>query len=141
MEISEDLLCLFTAEVTEMEDSYQLTVPDREIDLGAISAGETYQVAVLPVETETTVTEEATTAQSSAAEHSRDPPVEPGDTREVEIDSIGDKGDGITRIDRGYVVIVPDTEVGDHVTVRIEEAKPNVAFAEVVDRHHRLQND
>jgi len=29
MEISEDLLCLFTAEVTEMEDSYQLTVPDR----------------------------------------------------------------------------------------------------------------
>jgi len=42
---------------------------------------------------------------------------------------------------RGYVVIVPDTEVGDRATVRIENAKENVAFAEIVDRHHRLQHD
>jgi predicted RNA-binding protein with TRAM domain len=67
--------------------------------------------------------------------------VEIGDTREVEIESLGDQGDGIARIDRGYVIIVPDTGVGDHVTVRIEETKENVAFAEVVDRHKRLQND
>ena len=69
------------------------------------------------------------------------PPVEIGETREGEIDSIGDRGDGITRIDRGYVVIVPDTEVGDRATVRSETAKENVAFAEVVERHHRPQHD
>jgi predicted RNA-binding protein with TRAM domain len=47
---------------------------------------------------------------------------------------MGDQGDGIARVDRGYVVIVPDAGVGDRVTVRIKEARENVAFAEVVKR-------
>ena len=41
--------------------------------------------------------------------------------REVEIESLGDQGDGITKIDGGYVVIVPDTEVGERVTTRLDD--------------------
>ncbi|ESS08881.1 MAG: putative RNA-binding protein, contains TRAM domain protein, partial [uncultured archaeon A07HN63] len=69
----------------------------------------------------------------------QEPPVEIGETRELEIDSLGDQGDGIARVDRGYVLIIPDTEVGERVTVRIETTKQNVAFADVVDRHQSPQ--
>ena len=143
MEISEDLRCLFTGQVEADEDSYQITVPEREIDLGAIESDETYRVVIMPSESQTeasSITEPArddTTHQSQREE----PPVDVGDTRKVEIDSIGDQGDGIARIDRGYVVIVPDTEVGDRATVQIENTQENVAFAEVVDHHHSLQHD
>jgi len=141
MELSEELLCLFTGQVAEDEDSYQVMAPDREINLGAVEGGETYRVAIIPTESEAKTPAESTADDVSHPEQDEEPPVDVGETREVEIDSIGDKGDGIARIDRGYVVIVPDTEVGDQVTVQIETTKENVAFAEVVDRHHRLQND
>jgi Predicted RNA-binding protein, contains TRAM domain len=143
MEISEDLRCLFTGRVEADGDSYQITVPEREIDLGAIESEETYRVAIMPAESQTKATPTAESAPDDTTHSTQgeEPPVDVGDTREVEIDSIGDKGDGIARIDRGYVVIIPDTEVGDRVTVRIESTQENVAFAEVVDRHHRLQHD
>lgn len=96
-------------------------------------------MALLPTEIDTQTTD--TTNQASAGSKRPEPPVDVGDIQEVEIENLGDKGDGIARVDRGYVLIVPDTEVGDRVTVRIEEAKENVAFTEVVEHHHRLQND
>ena len=139
MEISDDLLCLFTDEVQAENDSFRIEVPKQEVELGALDPDETYRVALLPTEIDTQTTD--TTVQDSAGSERPDPPVDVGDTQEVEIESLGDKGDGIARVDRGYVLIVPDTEVGDQVTVRIEEAKENVAFTEVVERHHRLQND
>jgi predicted RNA-binding protein with TRAM domain len=43
--------------------------------------------------------------------------------------------DGIAKIDRGYVLIVPETSVGDRVTVEINQARDNVGFATVVNRH------
>ena len=49
------------------------------------------------------------------------------------IESLGDQGDGIAKIDRGYVVIVPGTRPDDEVTVEIENARENVAFARVRD--------
>jgi len=61
------------------------------------------------------------------------PPVEPGDVREVIIESLGDQGDGIAKIDHGYVVIVPGTRPDDEVTVEIEQARENLAFARVRD--------
>ena len=143
MEISEDLRCLFTGRVEADGDSYQITVPEREIDLGAIESEETYRVAIMPAESQTEPTPTAESAPDDTTNQSQGekPPVDVGDIREVEIDSIGDKGDGIARINQGYVVIVPDTEVGDRATVRIENAQENVAFAEIVDRHHRPQHD
>jgi len=70
-------------------------------------------------------------------ERQRGPPkpsVEEGEQRTVEIEDIGDQGDGITRVERGFVVIVPDTEQGERVTVEITDVRENVAFAEVVER-------
>jgi len=55
----------------------------------------------------------------------------------VTIESLGDQGDGIAKIDRGYVVIVPGTRPDDEVTVEIENARENVAFARVRDDDDR----
>jgi len=60
--------------------------------------------------------------------------VEEGEQRDAEIEDIGEQGDGITRVERGFVVIVPDTELGERVTVEITDVRENVAFAEVTDR-------
>jgi len=143
MEISDDLLCLFTAQMSAEDDSYHIEIPDREIENGTIDTAETYRVAILPGESDTISDSSADQPAEPAPEPETDqqPPVDVDETRDVEIDSIGDQGDGIARIDQGYVVIVPDTEVGDRATVRIETAKENVAFAEVVERHHRPQHD
>jgi predicted RNA-binding protein with TRAM domain len=54
---------------------------------------------------------------------------------EVEMEDIGDQGDGIAHVGLGYVVIVPETEMGGRVSVRISEAKENMALADVVERH------
>jgi predicted RNA-binding protein with TRAM domain len=55
----------------------------------------------------------------------------------VTIETIGDQGDGIAKVDRGYVVIVPDAQPGDEPTVEIEQVQQNVAFASVVDSDPR----
>lgn len=122
MGISETLRTLYSATVEQRDGEYYISVPAREIETDTLSAGETYRVALLT----------STTSQQSDR---AGPPVGPGDRRDVEIESIGEQGDGIAKIDRGYVVIVPDTEVGEYVTVEIDQAQPNVAFATVVDRN------
>ena len=53
--------------------------------------------------------------------------------REVEIESLGDQGDGIAKVERGYVLIVPEVGPGEEVTVEIENVRQNLAFAQVVD--------
>jgi len=63
------------------------------------------------------------------------PPVSSGERRTVTIEGIGDKGDGIARIDRGYVLIVPETDVGERVTVEVDQARDNVGFASVISHH------
>jgi predicted RNA-binding protein with TRAM domain len=126
MKISEDLLCIYSASVTEQNDSYVVEVPKREVALGSVETGTTYRVALVsPTETQES-------GQKDRDERPQQPPLDEGDIREVEIEDMGDQGDGIARVDRGYVVIVPDVGVGDRVTVRIKEARENLAFAEVV---------
>jgi 23S rRNA (uridine2552-2'-O)-methyltransferase len=56
-------------------------------------------------------------------------PVAAGDELVVEISDEGREGDGIARVD-GFTVFVPDADVGEEVTVRIEDVKPRFAFAE-----------
>ncbi len=58
-------------------------------------------------------------------------PVEEGNEYDVEIEGIGTKGDGIGRI-KGFVVIVPNTKVGDKVKVKISAVRGKVAFGDVV---------
>ena len=127
-----ELQCLFSARVDEQDGSYVVEIPEQEVRFGNLQRGETYRVALLPSPSNGE-------SQESAPEPEREqraptPPVEEGEQRNVEIEDIGDQGDGITRVERGFVVIVPDTEQGERVTIEITDVRQNVAFAEVVER-------
>lgn len=138
VEISDRLLCLFTAEVDSEGDSYTISIPRREVENGQIDSGDSYQVALLDQESGDRSQEAiASPAKSVYSDESPagKPPVEEGEIIDVEIESIGDKGDGIAKVGPGYVVIIPETEVGERVRARITETKDSVGFAEVVKRH------
>jgi len=60
------------------------------------------------------------------------PPVSEGETRRLEIEDVGDQGDGLARVGPGYVVFVSDADIGDEPLVRITTVRENVAFADVV---------
>lgn len=150
MNIPDNLLCLYSARVTEQRDTYTVDIPKREIQQETIQSGETYRVAIIstPVEdsdpeTQPGSKESPVASSSSPTNHDAptQPPVSEGETRDVEIESLGDQGDGIAKIDQGYVVIVPDTEVGERVTVRLDGVRENVAFAEVLKRHNNITNE
>ena len=129
MEISDELLCLFSAQVTEQRDSYVVEIPRQEVRAGAVQIGGRYQIAVLS--TDPTVDADLLDEQ---AVDSLEPPVAKGDHRTVDIVDIGKHGDGIARTDRGYVLIVPDTEQGERVTVEITDVSESAGFASVIER-------
>ena len=132
MEISEQLHCLFSGKIEERNGSPVIEIPEQELQLGELQVDETYRVAVLP----SPETNEAndTDADPQPEQAPQTPPVEEGEQRTVEIEDIGDQGDGITRVERGFVVIVPDTKQSERVTIEITDVRENVAFAEVVER-------
>ncbi|MFC7071260.1 TRAM domain-containing protein [Halobaculum lipolyticum] len=130
MEISDELLCLFSAEVRDDGDSYTIEIPKREVDTGGVEPGRVYRVAL--IEREGGV-EPADTPDSPAPTDGPQPPVERGEIRYVEVEDLGKQGDGIARVERGYVIIVPDTEVGERVKIEITEVKSNFAVGEVID--------
>ena len=68
----------------------------------------------------------------SAEERPDQPPVAEGEERRLQIEDVGDKGDGIARVGPGYVVFVSDTEIGQQPLVRITTVRENFAFAEVL---------
>jgi predicted RNA-binding protein with TRAM domain len=135
VEIPDRLECLFSAAVEEAGDSYIIEVPKDEAERGTISAGETYRVVLLERtpsnESEPSHTDTAPTPTSTSTST---PPVSSGDTREVTIETLGDQGDGIAKIERGYVLIVPGARPDDEVTVEVINVRENVAFAEVRDQ-------
>ncbi|GAB7091925.1 23S rRNA (uridine(2552)-2'-O)-methyltransferase [Halorubrum luteum] len=59
-------------------------------------------------------------------------PVEEGDRVEVEIEKLGEEGDGIAYVE-GYSLFVPGTDVGETVTVVVDDIKPRFGFADRVD--------
>ncbi len=130
--------------MTEEDDTYTIEVPKREVERGNIQRGEIYRVALLssiadapPATSEPSPGESADpTSARQHGERTHDLPVSEGETREVEIESLGDQGDGIAKVERGYVLIVPETDIGDRVTVRLQQVQENVGFAEVIERHH-----
>ena len=70
---------------------------------------------------------------TSMDDTSNQPPVTEGETLQLDIEDVGDQGDGLARVGPGYVVFVPDTEIGQQPLVRIETVRENFAFAEVVE--------
>jgi len=129
MEISDELLCLFSADVTAEGDRYLVEVPRREVETGAVETGGTYRVALISADIEA----DADDAGSDTPPDQPQPPVEPGETRYVEIEDIGKQGDGIARVERGYVIIVPGADIGERVKIEVTEVKSNFAVGEIID--------
>lgn len=130
MEFSDKLLCVFTAEITKTNDSYTIEIPQREIDIGSVDPSNFYRVALLP---QGEKSGEKTIQSNADAPTQPQPPVENGEIRYVEIEDIGKQGDGIARVERGYVIIVPGSEMGERVKVEITEVKPNFAVGEIIE--------
>ena len=135
MEISDQLRCLFSGTIDEQGESYHIEIPENEVQLNNLQEGATYRVAILPTsETSDSSTSKPTPEPVQDTHEQPEPPVEEGDKRTVEIETIGDQGDGITRVERGFVVIIPDTDKGERVTIEITDVGDTVAFAEVTER-------
>ena len=128
MEISDELLCLFSAEIETDGDRYVVELPRREIETGTVEPGTVSRVALISQTSET---------ESDDSDESTDqgpqPPVDEGEIRYVEIEDLGKQGDGIARVERGYVIIVPGAEVGERVKIEVSEVKSNFAVGEIIE--------
>ena len=135
VQIPDSLRCLFTAEITQRDGSFVIEIPEKEIDGGEITPGEIYRIAMFPEQSQTQEREHHRSHQQGNSQTSspQTPPVSEGETRTVTIETTGDQGDGIARVERGYVVIVPGSIPGDELTVEIEVVKENFAMAEIID--------
>ena len=137
MEISENLSCLFSATVDEQSDSYVIEVPKAEVEQGFVDPSQVYKIALLSTRSRPSPDEADSTATDTDTDQDVDqqgPPVSVGEHRIVEIDEMGDQGDGIARVEHGFVVVVPETEVGERVRIDIDHITETVAFADVVER-------
>ncbi|MFD1588479.1 TRAM domain-containing protein [Halorientalis brevis] len=135
MELPDQLHCLFSATVEQRDGSYVVEVPEQEVRLGDLQHGETCRVAVFssPSDGES----EDTDAEPKREREPSGPPVTEGEQRTVEIEELGDQGDGLARVDQGFVVIVPETKRGERVIVEITDVRETVAFADVIGRASR----
>ena len=141
-QVSDSLRLLFETSVEDEGDRYTVAIPSELVENGSIETDETYRVALLAAEaaeaTDVSDPEPSEPDRSSVARteptqsHSQGPPVEEGEVRTVSIDTLGDQGDGIAKVERGFIVIVPGTQPGDRVEVEITDVKETVAFAETV---------
>lgn len=142
VEIADSLRLLYETPLEERGDEYVLTLPKELVEDGSVSTDVRYRVALLestagPHRSEPESSETDLRETGSAPERrvdSQGPPVEVGDVRSVTIDTLGDQGDGIAKVERGFIVIVPDTRPGDRVDVEITNVADSVAFAEPVSK-------
>lgn len=141
-EVPDNLKAVFTTTLKQ-DAGFYLDVPLGFMETETLQPGKQYRVALLETSdagAEKTVSNNSTESEQTPhddrqrhrQQHRSGPPVEEGETRSVTIESLGDAGDGVAKVEGGYVVIVPDTEPGQQPTVRITDVKPNVAFATVV---------
>ena len=59
-------------------------------------------------------------------------PVSTGEELEVDVEDVGDEGDGVAKVD-GYTLFVPGADAGETVEVRVTDVKPRFGFAERLD--------
>ena len=61
------------------------------------------------------------------------PPVKIGELLDVRIESVGDRGDGITKVN-GFIIFVSNTAAGERVKIKITKIMRKIGFGEVVER-------
>ena len=54
-------------------------------------------------------------------------PVTAGETYDVTIEGIAQKGDGIAKVE-GFIIFVPGTKVGDKIKIKVEKVLRKFAF-------------
>jgi len=59
--------------------------------------------------------------------------IEEGETYELRIESVGNKGDGIAKVDK-YLIFVPGAVKGEIVKAKIKKISGTLAFSEIVER-------
>lgn len=151
-----DVLCLFSGQVEEQNDKFVVEIPKNEVEMGAVSVGDLYRFGVFDAtdldDAGSAITDkdavdgvQGTTTESVSKSRRRQPartkhsggegpPLEEGEERIVKIEDMGEQGDGLARVERGYIVFVEGTEIDEEVRVRVKKTKKNVAFAEVIER-------
>ena len=67
-------------------------------------------------------------------------PVKEGDELDLKCISIGKKGDGIFKIE-GFVIIIPETEVGKTYKVKLTKVLPRIGFAEVLETDVKVEEE
>ncbi|MFB6171805.1 MAG: TRAM domain-containing protein [Haloarculaceae archaeon] len=135
--VPDDLRCLFSARVERQGDSYVVEIPRREVEQENVRTGEVYRVAALgpaPAADGAAPSGPTATESASAGDGHPEPPVEQGEVRTVTVETTGDQGDGIAKVERGYVVIVQDGEPGEEVTVEMTTVRENFAIAHIVEQ-------
>ncbi|WP_342028362.1 TRAM domain-containing protein [Halogranum amylolyticum] len=120
--------------MTEQAGSYRIEIPREEVERGELNAGEFYRVGVLTHTGASSPSESPDTdiAPNATPQEPQVPPVDEGEVREVTIETLGEKGDGIAKVERGYIIIVDGGQPGETVTVNVHTVRQNVAFAEIV---------
>jgi len=140
-EISERLRLLFETSIEEKDGRYVVPIPTELVENGTVTASESYRVALLSAEETEPEPDSVSAVETERFEssepvpeptHKQGPPVEEGETRSVSIDTLGDQGDGIAKVERGFIVIVPGTKPGDKLDVEITDVQETVAFAEPI---------
>ena len=141
-QISDSLRLLIESQVEADGDRYVVSFPKEVVENSSLSADEIYRIALLPSAVDTSQPEpghgasrnEPTDEQSTSPSDTQSPkpPVEEGEVRSVTIDTLGDQGDGLAKVDRGFIVIVPGTQPGEQVEVEITAVNQTVAFAEPI---------
>jgi predicted RNA-binding protein with TRAM domain len=132
VDIADSLQCLFTASVTEQAESYRIEIPREEVEHGELDVGEFYRVGILTHTAAASSSESPDAAPDAAPQEPQAPPVDEGEVREVTIETLGEEGDGIAKVERGYIIIVDGGQPGETVEVDIHAVRQNVAFAEIV---------
>ncbi len=132
MEVSDSLLCLYNGRLEKRGDSYVIEVPEREVRQGDVRRGDVYRVALLSRPDADADDSGGSDSGSRSRSDHPEPPVDVGDVRDVTIEGTGKQGDGIAKVERGYVVIVPGAREGDDVTIKITKITDNFAIGEVI---------
>jgi len=129
--ISRKLACLYSAMIDTEGDSSTIAVPKRESITPARSNRDPPRALLTSTQSDSeTATASPTTEAESSPPSSIDQPSVTED--DVETETLGDQGDGIAKIDPGYVIIVPETAVDDRVAVRIDTAEANMVSVEII---------
>ncbi len=66
-------------------------------------------------------------------------PVKVGAELDVKIEGVGEKGDGIAKV-QGFVLFVPGVRTGDEVRIKVTRVLSKVGFAEVLSRSEETEN-